>query len=115
MSVDHFDGALVRQLVASCDLQDAAHSPKALLSYISSVLSSREPNVYLIDLLPSLSAAVQAFLTGIGAFNRSPMPELEVARRRGRLLECLDAFMDEARLSQQSMAFMEALRASDRS
>lgn len=115
MSVDHFDGALVRQLVASCDLQDAAHIPKALFSYISSVLSSREPNVYLIDLLPSLSAAVQAFLTGIGAFNRCPMPELEVARRRGRLLECLDAFMDEARLSQQSMAFMEALRASDRS
>ncbi|MCJ8506711.1 hypothetical protein MUU53_02155 [Rhizobium lemnae] len=114
MSVDHFDGALVRQLVASCDLQDATHVPKALFSYISSVLSSREPNVYLIDLLPSLSAAAQAFLMGIGAFNRSPLPELEVARRRGRLLECLDAFMDEARLSEQSRAFMEALRAADR-
>lgn len=114
MSVDHFDGALVRQLVASCDFKDAAHIPKALFSYISSVLSSREPNVYLVDLLPSLSSAVQAFITGIGAFNRSPLPELEVARRRGRLLECLDAFMDEARLGEQSVAFMEAIRAVDR-
>lgn len=115
MSVDHFDGALVRQLVASCDFRDAAHLPKALFGYISSVLSSREPNVYLIDLLPSLSFSVQAFLTGIGAFNRTPLPELEVARRRGRLLECLDAFMDEARLSEQSVAFMDAIRAIDRS
>lgn len=114
MSVDHFDGALVRQLVASCDFRDAAQIPKALFGYISSVLSTREPNVYLVDLLPSLSAAVQSFLTGIGAFNRNPLSELEVARRRGRLLECLDAFMDEARLSEQSIAFMEAIRAVDR-
>ena len=114
MSIDHFDGALVRQLVASCDFRDASQIPKALFAYINSVLSSREPNVYLVDLLPSLSAAAQAFLTGIGAFNRTPLPELEVARRRGRLLECLDAFMDEARLSDQSRAFMEAIRVADR-
>lgn len=115
MSVQNFDGAFVRQLVASCDLSDSLQIPKALFLYITSVLDARDPNVYLIDLIPSLSAAAQGFLTAVGAFNRCPLPEPEVATRRGRLLECLDAFIDEARLSQQSSAFMQALRTADHS
>ena len=113
MNVQNIDGAFVRDLVASCDLSDALKIPKALFLYITSVLDAREPNVYLIDLIPSLSAAAQGFLTAVGAFNRTPLPEL--ASRRGRLLECLDAFIDEARLSQQTTAFMQALRTMDRS
>lgn len=115
MNVQNLDGAFVRDLVASCDLSDALKIPKALFLYITSVLDAREPNVYLIDLIPSLSAAAQGFLTAVGAFNRTPLPEPEVASRRGRLLECLDAFIDEARLSQQTTAFMQALRTMDRS
>ncbi|MFD1746470.1 hypothetical protein ACFSE1_13435 [Rhizobium helianthi] len=113
MSSQPLDSALVRELVASCDWRSALQLPKLLFSYVASVLDTREPSVYLIDLLPSLSANVQSFLTGIGAFNRTPLPEQEVANRRGRLLECLDAFIDEARLSQQSNRFLDALRATD--
>lgn len=113
MNSQPLDGALVRELVASCDWRSALNLPKLLFSYISSVLDAREPNVYLIDLVPSLSATAHSFLIGIGAFNRAPLPEQEVAHRRGRLLECLDAFIDEARLSQQSSLFLEALKSSE--
>ncbi|MDO1584070.1 hypothetical protein [Rhizobium oryzicola] len=112
--MENRDGTSVRDLVASCDWKEALTVPNALFRYISSMLDSREPSVYLIDLLPSLSAALQSFMNAIGAFNMSPLSEVEVARRRARLLECLDAFIDEARLSQQSIVFMEALRAGER-
>jgi hypothetical protein len=115
MTMEPVDAHLVRELVASCDWKEALAVPKVLFGYVASVLDSREPSVYLIDLLPSLSASAQAFLTGIGAFSRSPLPDGEVARRRSKLLECLDAFIDEARLSQQSIVFMDALRAGERS
>ncbi|WP_137129458.1 hypothetical protein [Rhizobium sp. FY34] len=115
MTIEHVDGHFIRELVASCDWQEALAIPKVLFGYVASVLDEREPSVYLIDLLPSLSASAQAFLTGIGSFTRSPLPESEVARRRSKLLECFDAFMDEARLNHESMRFMEAIRAGDRS
>lgn len=114
MTMEPMDGILVRDLVATCDRQNAPYVPNALFGYIASVMDPREPSVYLIDLLPSLSAATQSFLNGIGVFNRSPLPESEVASRRRRLLECLDAFIDEARLSRQSVVFMAAIRAGER-
>jgi hypothetical protein len=114
MTMETMDGILVRDLVATCDPQTATYVPNALFGYIASVMDPREPSVYLIDLLPSLSAATQSFLNGMGVFNRSPLPDGEVANRRRRLLECLDAFIDEARLSQQSVVFMDALRAGER-
>lgn len=112
--MENRDGSSVRDLVASCDWKEALAVPKVLFSYVAAMLDTREPSVYLIDLLPSLSAALQSFLNGIGSFNMSPLSEVEIARRRARLLECLDAFIDEARLSQESMVFMEALRAGER-
>ncbi len=115
MTIDPVDAVLVRNLVASCDWQDALSLPKILFAYVAGVLDPREPSVYLIDLLPSLSASVQSFLVGIGAFTRSPLSEEEIARRRQRLLECLDAFIDEARLDRQSMTFMDNLRTADHS
>jgi hypothetical protein len=115
MNAEYVDANLVRELIASCDWKEALAIPNMLFGYVASVIDAREPSVYLIDLLPSLSSSVQAFLTGIGAFSLCPLPESEVARRRSRLLECLDAFIDEARLSQQSVVFMGAIRAADRS
>ena len=96
------DGASVRNLVASCDLRDAATVPKALFGYVASVIDPSAPSVYIIDLLPPLSTAMQSFLNGIGAFNSAPHSPGEVAGRRLRLLECLDAFIDEARLGEGS-------------
>ncbi|MGE6742587.1 hypothetical protein ACQKGC_20140 [Allorhizobium pseudoryzae] len=114
MTMEPMDGILVRDLVATCDTQTATYVPSALFGYIASVMDPREPSVYLIDLLPSLSAATQSFLNSMGVFNRSPLPESEVANRRRRLLDCLDAFIDEARLSRQSVVFLDALRAGER-
>ena len=112
--MEHNDGTIVRELVASCDWKEALAVPKELFAYVASVIDGREPSVYLIDLLPSLSAAMQSFLNGIGAFNMSPLSEGEVTRRRNRLLECLDAFIDEARLSQQSIIFLNTIRTAER-
>jgi hypothetical protein len=114
MTMHHIDEIVVRDLVANCDWRDALSLPKALFDYAAGMIDARQPSVYLIDLLPSLTAAMQSFLAGVGAFNMSPLPETEVAVRRNRLLECLDAFMDEARLSQQSVVFLDALRSGER-
>ncbi|MBT9370770.1 hypothetical protein [Rhizobium sp. CSW-27] len=109
MTIDKVDADRLRDLVATCGRQDALSIPRNLSAYMTAALDPRQPSVYLIDLMPSLSAALQAFLAGIGAFNLSPLPEQEVACRRNRLLECLDTFIDEARLCQQSIVFMEAI------
>ncbi|WP_377297416.1 hypothetical protein [Rhizobium sp. SGZ-381] len=114
MTLHHMDETLVRNLAATCDWRDALSLPKALFDYVAGVIDAREPSVYLIDLLPSLTAAMQSFLSGVGAFNMSPLPETEVAIRRSRLVDCLDAFMDEARLSRQSVVFLDTLRSGDR-
>ncbi|SIQ65943.1 hypothetical protein SAMN05880590_10682 [Rhizobium sp. RU35A] len=111
MTIDSMDAIGLRNLVATCDRQDALSIPKSLSAYVTDMLDARQPSVYLVDLLPSLSTAMQAFLTAIGAFNLSPLPEPEVTSRRNRLLECLDTFIDEARLCQQSVVFMDTISA----
>ena len=115
MTLHHMDETVVRNLVARCDWQDALSVPKVLFGYVTGMIDARQPSVYLIDLLPSLTAAMQSFLAGVGAFNMAPLPDADVAVRRNRLLECLDAFIDEARLSQQSVIFLDTLRSGEKS
>ncbi|MCO5733636.1 hypothetical protein [Rhizobium sp. SSA_523] len=104
----------VRNLVASCGWREALEIPKALFGYVESVLDAAEPGVYLIDLLPPLTSSMHAFLAGIGAFTQSPVQESEIAQRRVRLLEYLDAFIDEARLHQRSVDFVHTMKAGQR-